>query len=292
MARRRKSSGSGGEGTWLNTYSDMVTLLLTFFAVLLGMSTINEEKFNAIMETFQSQETQVEAVAGQSTQEEQATGNTDQSSQIENMDELYQYLKNYVEQSEKQDAVEVSKEGDVVYIRFSSDLFFLPNQYELLSDSYPTLEFIGQGLKSCENIVRMVTITGHTAAVAGESDISDWRLSGERAATVAIYLEETIGFDPSKLKVEGYGKQYPIADNSTEEGRRKNRRVELVVIGKDQTLTDPNAYSGMDGLYNEELYPAEGGANDFLTPPMKASAAVQQTPSEENETGVQDVPSE
>lgn len=265
MARRKKGSG-GGEGTWLNTYSDMVTLLLTFFAVLLGMSTINEEKFNAIMDTFQEQESQVESAATQT------AGNAQEapSEEIENMDQLYQYLKNYVDQSQNQDAVEVTKEGDVVYIRFSSDLFFLPNQYELLSDSYPTLEFIGQGLKSCEGIIRMVTIAGHTAAVQGASNVSDWRLSGERAATVAIYLEETIGFDPAKLKVEGYGKQYPIADNSTEEGRRKNRRVELVVVGQDSTLTDPDAYDGMNGLYNSDLYPAEGGAGDFLTPPVTA----------------------
>ena len=55
MARQRKSSGGGGGGqAWLNTYADMVTLLLCFFVLMISMSTINEEKFNAFLESFQN----------------------------------------------------------------------------------------------------------------------------------------------------------------------------------------------------------------------------------------------
>lgn len=272
MARKRNSGDEGDAGTWLNTYADMVTLLLTFFAVLISMSSIDQEKFEQVMQSFQAE---VVATSESGAGAGSGTGIPTDGS-IKTMDELYEHLKEYIEQNNQQDAVSLSKNADVIYLRFSSDLFFLPNQYTLLSTSYPTLEFIGQGLKSCENIIRMVEIAGHTAAVQGKTNVSDWRLSGERAATVAIYLEDEIGFTPEKLKIEGYGKRYPVADNSTEEGRRQNRRVEMLIIGNDSTLAYPDAYESIQGLFNPDLYPAQGGANDFITPP----AGEPQTPEE------------
>lgn len=264
MARKRNNSGEGDAGTWLNTYADMVTLLLTFFAVLISMSSIDQEKFEQVMQSFQAD---IVATSESGAGAGEGTG-IPTDGPIKTMDELYEYLKDYIEQNNQQEAVTISKNADIIYLRFSSDLFFLPNQYTLLSSSYPTLEFIGQGLKGCENIVRMVEIAGHTAAVQGETNISDWRLSGERAATVAIYLEDEIGFAPEKLKIEGYGKRYPVADNSTEEGRRQNRRVELLIIGNDSTIAYPDAYESIQGLFNSDLYPAQGGANDLITPPV------------------------
>ena len=264
MARKRNNSSEGDAGTWLNTYADMVTLLLTFFAVLISMSSVDQDKFEQVMQSFQAD---IVATSESGAGAGEGTGIPTDGS-IKTMDELYEYLKDYIEQNNQQEAVTISKNADIVYLRFSSDLFFLPNQYTLLSSSYPTLEFIGQGLKGCENIIRMVEIAGHTAAVQGETNISDWRLSGERAATVAIYLEDEIGFTPEKLKIEGYGKRYPVADNSTEEGRRQNCRVELLIIGNDSTIAYPDAYESIQGLFNSDLYPAQGGANDLITPPV------------------------
>ena len=54
MARQRKAPEGGGGQAWLNTYADMVTLLLCFFVLIISMSTINEEKFNAFLESFQN----------------------------------------------------------------------------------------------------------------------------------------------------------------------------------------------------------------------------------------------
>ena len=70
------------------------------------------------------------------------------------------------------------------------------------------------------------------------------------------------------MKIEGYGKRYPVADNSTEEGRRQNRRVELLIIVNDSTIAYPDAYESIQGLFNSDLYPAQGGANDLITPPV------------------------
>lgn len=282
MARRKSNDGGGGEGSWLNTYADMVTLLLTFFAVLLSMSTVDQEKFEQLIESFQTEATEQTPTGG-------GGGNINQSNiadgNIKNMDQLYEYLSQYVEEHQQQHAISISKEGNIVYIRFNTDLFFRPNQYTLLPDSYPILEFIGEGLKGCEEIIKMVNIAGHTADTQVKSNISDWRLSGDRAATVAIYLEETINFPASKLKIEGYGDQYPVADNATEEGRRQNRRVELVVIGNEHSISNQELYQSIQDFYNKELYPTEGKVSDLLTPPLDEPAPqVEPEPEAEQQT--------
>jgi len=73
-----------------------------------------------------------------------------------------------------------------------------------------------------------VMITGYTDNV-GRTD-SNSALSQQRAAAVRDHLI-SLGADPQKFQVSGAGEANPIADNSTEEGRAKNRRVEVAVVG-------------------------------------------------------------
>ena len=284
MARRKSGGDGGGEGTWLNTYADMVTLLLTFFAVLLSMSAVDQQKFEQLIQSFQIDTSETSSMGGAGGVGEFESVVKPEEGEIQTIDELYQYLSNYVNENQKQDAVSLSSQNDIVYIRFDTDLFFRPNQYTLLPDSYPILQFIGEGLKGCEDIIRMVNISGHTADVQVETNVSDWRLSGDRAATVAMFLEDEMGFPPNKIKIEGYGDQYPIADNSTEEGRRQNRRVELVIIGEDAALTTPEIYQSLQQFYDEGLYPTEGTSGDLLVPPNGQSQASSSASSDAGQT--------
>jgi chemotaxis protein MotB len=60
---------------------------------------------------------------------------------------------------------------------------------------------------------------------------SNWELSTARAMTVLLLLVDDSGYDPRKISVAGYGQYRPVADDATPEGRRMNRRVDLVVLG-------------------------------------------------------------
>jgi OOP family OmpA-OmpF porin len=71
-----------------------------------------------------------------------------------------------------------------------------------------------------------VMVAGYTDSVG--SDAYNQRLSERRAQTVARHLVEN-GVSESRLDVRGFGKKNPVADNGTEAGRAKNRRVEIVV---------------------------------------------------------------
>lgn len=267
---RKKHSDEGGGESWLNTYADMVTLLLTFFAVLLSMSSVNQDKFNAFIRSFSGlPEEVVEEIVNS------GVDNTEEGDVMlpaefpADMNSLFEALSQYVQENNQEDAVSMSLVDDVIYIRFDSSIFFEPDQYILRPDSRPTLDFIGGALKQYEGSIKLVTIFGHTATVEGNSPVSDWMLSGERAAVVASYFQNEKGFDDRKMVVLGYGNNYPIADNTTQAGRRANRRVELAIIGTNSSNKfDP--YQALEGLYNGMEYPKSGGATDILLPETSA----------------------
>ena len=193
MRKRRRESDTGD--SWLNTYADMVTLLLTFFAVLLSMSNTDQNKFNAFIKSFSNLPPEVvEQITN-------PTDNYDETTVVTDMEELFRLLNNYVEKHDSNDEVELSFDSGIIYIRFSTTLFFEPDEYVLRQDSLPVLDFISAGLKEYEDKIRMVNVIGYTATVPNGT--SYWMLSGERAATVATYFNNKNNFDPQKLTVMG-----------------------------------------------------------------------------------------
>lgn len=100
---------------------------------------------------------------------------------------------------------------------------------ELDSTSLQTLDAAIAGLK--KNPKAMVEIQGHTSS-EGDPEMNQ-KLSEERAFVVLQYMTAN-GIDRSRLSASGYGSSQPKADNSTEAGRKKNRRIELRVLNDDQ----------------------------------------------------------
>ncbi len=106
-----------------------------------------------------------------------------------------------------------------------NNIFFETAKYELLEDSYVELNRVVELLN--QNPKLHILIEGHTDNVGDNS--SNKILSGNRANAVFEYLTNR-GIDKSRLKVKGYGESKPISDNSTEEGRKQNRRVQFKIL--------------------------------------------------------------
>lgn len=248
MKKRKHDEGGGQE--WLNTYADMITLVLTFFVLLYSISNINITKLEQIAAAMQKQlgletKLKLEEVPpdmtypligevpqtaenpGDRAQEEAST--TVKASSRE-MTDLAKDIQSYFN-TENLD-VEVATSENAVYLRFKNDLLFGPDSSVLEDSSKSMLDALGIMLNGKKNNIMAIYINGHTAQAAN-SLINDRMLSSARADSVAIYLEEHVGFDPKKLICRGYGKYYPIADNATKEGREQNRRVDMIILGKD-----------------------------------------------------------
>ncbi len=274
----RKQEPEGGGDSWMNTYADMVTLLMTFFVVMLSMSTIDQNKFNAFVQSFTSlPENVIEDIIGQD------GGVEEGEAPIEgDVEELYQMLKDYVDDNEMGYAIDIAKVEDVVFIRFNSVLFFAPNSYTLLADSYPTLDFVGEALTANQDAIRTINILGHTASTDDSLNTLSWILSGERAGIVAKFIDDW-GFEAKKLVAMGYGKNFPIAPNDNEEGMSQNRRVELVIVGIDSDLSY-NTYEGLQDFFNDSQYPSSGNAAELFTP--ADGSAVTNTPEASSGGGI------
>jgi len=105
-----------------------------------------------------------------------------------------------------------------------NNIFFDFNSAELKEESKPELDRLVNFLK--KNPKLRITLAGHTDIVGTEE--YNQKLSERRAKAVADYLIRK-GINPSRINVVGYGSKKPIAPNDTEEGRAKNRRVEVIL---------------------------------------------------------------
>lgn len=136
---------------------------------------------------------------------------------------------------------ELSGSGIDVEARENNLIMILPNRITFDSGS-ATLNANGREvLKRVGTLLKgrfssnFISIEGHTDnEPIKKSDFkTNWRLSSERALNVLHFLEGECGIPSSRLRVMGYGEQCPLVPNTTEEGKKKNRRVEIVILRKD-----------------------------------------------------------
>jgi chemotaxis protein MotB len=231
---------------WLNTYADMITLVLVFFILLFSMSSIDQEKYRMLVRAFTADRETIEQLLKYESelgQGEDELIDYDELGDIEleeidDLDELYVYLRGYVQENDLEASVKVHKGENVVYVRFMSNLFFEPNRAVLKPGGREILDHVGVALAQVEHIARFIRIDGHTAEASPGNDIVNNRdLSTERANAVLKYLEDNYIKDPAKLFAVGYGLHRPVAPNDSEENRAKNRRVEILV-GKQDLLQE------------------------------------------------------
>ena len=244
-----KKKKSGGGANWMDTYGDMVTLLLCFFVLLYSMSTISEEKWRAIVTSFNPWADQTPTATpgtdGPNADLEDKGGDPtavptpDTQEEIDvTIEQLYQALKEYSQQEGMSSSLSVVKDGGKVYVTFNETAFFNGDSAVLRTDAYPILERMSTVLSKAAFAISEIRVQGHTAQ--GNPDMpnnikTDRTLSGSRATNVVIFIQENTDrevLDPAKLVAEGLGQWHPVAPNDTPENRAKNRRVEMIISGR------------------------------------------------------------
>lgn len=243
MARKKSSGGGGGGANWMDTYGDMVTLLLTFFVLLYASSSVDEGKWQYILQAFTSQGSIVNPIVApqnpdSNVDEPYVTDELGDGELPQTFDQLYQYLVKYVDQNNLQNSVEVEKGVSNIYLKFRDNIFFAGDSDVLLNEGKTILSKMGVGIKAVDEKILLIKVNGHTAD-AKFSKVDDTLLSAVRAVNVVNYFRDTGVMSTSKLSSCGYGKNRPIAPNDTEENMRKNRRVEIIIVRKDADYSDP-----------------------------------------------------
>lgn len=250
MAKMPPKQESDNSGEWLNTYADMVTLLLTFFVLLFASSNLDETKVQYILQAFQSRGKYVNPyVSEYDPSAENQGGTTDDKTNVggegnmpQSFEELYQYLADYIDEQQLGDVVSLDQGAAHITIRFDNSVFFDGNSYILKPEGKAVLDGISPAIQAIQKSIRTATISGHTSYTRPirDSVINDWWLSSERALSVANYLNDRnhVTLDENKYRIRGAGYSEPVAENDTLEGQQKNRRVEIMMLKNELDLTD------------------------------------------------------
>lgn len=226
----RKKRGGGGGANWMDTYGDMVTLLLCFFVMLYSMSTMDKEKWIALVESFNP-----DAVTEQNPGGHEIS-NVTQEQVDADIEKLYQAMKEYVESENLAAEISITKGSGYVFVSFDNTVFFDGDSYTLRDDGKVVLDQVANAIAQVSESIDEIRVLGHTAQEVPDSPNDpavDRFLATNRAAVVTVYLQEKNIIDPSRLVSVGYGQWRPVAENDDATGRAQNRRVELLVTGLD-----------------------------------------------------------
>lgn len=257
MARKNEPEEAGAPA-WMATYGDLVTNLLVFFVLLFSMATVDENKFDEVAASlshsiinfggsdsilegrgnsiitfdftqYDSEEAKAKRNEKYIEDAEDMVVNAEQKLEDKYLDDAKNNIRDTIEEQGISDKVQVVEEKDFLLIRLEQEVFFDSGSADIRVEGERLLSSIAQSLRGINN---EVMVSGHTDNVpmTNKKYETNWELSTARATNVVRYLVEVEKLDSSLFTATGNGEFRPVADNSTPEGRQKNRRIEIKLL--------------------------------------------------------------
>lgn len=263
--RKAKVPQEEGSPAWMNTYGDMMTLLLTFFVLIFSFSSVDAGKWqdlvnslsgvkiiaipaldpNAAENTDQrtegrfvistnKPENPLEPTPSQSADNGEKNGmNADEVKKKFN--ELYAKMKASVDENGLGYILNIEAINEnTILLRMSDSAFFDSGSAEIDGDAKGALKEVCLIMQEYEVYIKTIRIEGHTDNVPIHTAVyeDNWALSMGRADAVRKYILGVTQLEPALLVPTYFGEYHPVASNDTPEGRTKNRRVDFVIESK------------------------------------------------------------
>lgn len=223
--RRRREPVAPDSGSWLTTYSDLVTLLMCFFVLLFAFSTVDATKFRQVAISLQ---TALRGVldGGVSLGPVDVLDEYDLEEKL--MEDAFLEIDAYLEEAGLKGAVVAIYEERGLVVRFLDTVLFDLAKADLRADALDILDRVAQVL---EKIPNQVAVEGHTdnLPIQTREFPSNWWLSTARANRVVEYFARKHNIVPERLSAVGYGEYRPLVPNSSAANRAQNRRVEILI---------------------------------------------------------------
>jgi chemotaxis protein MotB len=254
MAKRSRHASHANHERWLVSYADFITLLFAFFVMLYANSQSSQVRMQQISDAFREAlsegrlthalsrllRNQPEAVPAHDPTV-MAAIEQDQRPPAQTV-ELLPSLRQLNETLKKEIAsgrleVRMEKRGLVISLKEAT---FFPSGGDMVEPStLPTLEIIALELKKHPNPIRL---EGHTDSrpIRTARFRSNWELSAARGISLLEMFSSRFGLDPHRMAIAGFADTAPVADNETEEGRARNRRVDIVVLNEVASQQEPH----------------------------------------------------
>ncbi|RJX30850.1 MAG: flagellar motor protein MotD [Oxalobacter sp.] len=246
MARKKREEEHENHERWMVSYADFITLLFAFFVVMYSLSSINEGKYRTMSNSI------LQAFGKKASVRPMVTGNEDEVVQSfpvkpklnqsfrpsdaairrekEQMTNMAQSLMASLAPLVSEGKVRVMQTAKGINVEINASVLFAQGQADLNEQSKETLQTIARVLKSDTHIIQ---VEGHTdnVPISNEAFPSNWELSSVRASSVIRLLIDS-GVSENRLQAAAYAATIPIDSNDTEEGRQRNRRVQLMILSE------------------------------------------------------------
>jgi chemotaxis protein MotB len=237
MGKKKVHHEEHVDETWLIPYADMLTLLLALFIVMFAMSQVDKEKLKKVSEQFNvifSGGTGIingEGAVAVPIEGSGGTGTGGAALEENKMKDIKEVLEQEIEGNGYSDKVIIELNDGGLEISIQDVVLFNSGDAAVLSKVSPLLLQISSMLRGLDNEIRVV---GHTdnVPINNSKFRSNWELSSMRAINVMNFMINSGGLKPEHLSIQAYADQMPKYNNSTEEGRAKNRRVEIFIVRK------------------------------------------------------------
>ena len=230
--RRRKQRGHGNHERWLVSYADFMTLLFAFFVVLFAAGQADKKKQAALAGAMQQAfRGSVFDGRGAGAVPGSAGASWGSGSSMLGLERalVRDRLKAAVAGEVAAGVVEIRESTDGLTVSLRDAGFFASGSAVVRPQALEVLERIAAALP--ESGLR---VEGHTddVPIATEQYGSNWELSSARASSIARLLLRHANVRAERMAVAGYAQFHPIAGNETAAGRARNRRVDVVVLGR------------------------------------------------------------
>lgn len=254
MARKKKQEEHVNHERWLVSYADFITLLFAFFVVMYSISSVNEGKYRVLSDSISAAfdpseqglpikfnnplkapiiSRQVKSSADTIDSSQGRNPSTNSGIEASKKDQInLAKISSLVEKGLSplidKKLIKINKNDLWLEIEIKSSILYSSGSAKLQSPAIPVLRKIAKIVAGFDNQVKVEGFTDNIPIDTDEFP-SNWELSAGRAASV-VHLFSRYGVKPQRMSAVGYAEFKPIAKNDTAKGRRKNRRVKIIVL--------------------------------------------------------------
>jgi len=237
MGLKKKCKCDPGAPAWMVSWSDMTTLLLTFFILMMSFAEIDGKDFYLVLSSFRGSLGMFDGGYSLSKGRLEEMGqnmlNLPSAQKGKAMAKSLKRAISVFKPEIRTKKVRVSEDERGIVVTLSGDSYFDPGSARLRGDIRPVLKKLSVVIKEFKNFVRIEGHTDNSPVSKKRTDKSfrsNWELSSARAINILRHLSEEAGVNAKQLSAVAFGEQRPLDDNSTPEGRAYNRRVDVIIV--------------------------------------------------------------
>lgn len=276
MIRRRNEEVHENHERWVISYADFITLLFAFFVVMYSISSVNEGKYkvlsDSLVDVFHAQSRTIDPMTVGDTQTHASNDQLIQlpvpgdypskedykysvesifddvqtqavkqgemrDNEVSHLTKMSEKLAFTLQQQIDANEVEVKNAGDWIEVNIQASVLFDSGSANISRPAIAILNKVSGVLKDSNNPIHVEGYTDNLPIETRQFP-SNWELSAARAASVVRLFQEA-DLKPERMAAVGYGEFHPVADNATEEGRARNRRISIVISKNEAVEPEP-----------------------------------------------------